>query len=266
MNLANQIDYVATDRQRQNILWVRVRDRQGNVTEYTEGGVALSAEQKKSPRRMDCVDCHNRPTHIYVPPDQAVNDSLAAGKLDASLPYLKRQAVEVLSKPYQTNDEAVRSIAAGLDGFYRANYADVYAGKPDSVRGAISEVQRIYQTYFFPEMKTNWQSHPNNIGHYYYQGCFRCHDGRHESSDGKVIRNDCNVCHTTLDQTAKGVTTAAQNGEFRHPAELGKLSELNCTVCHSGNKVFKHPVSLGDLSQFKCSDCHSGKVWSKSAE
>ena len=265
MNLANEIEYMATDEQRQEIAWVRVKDRQGRVTEYTGEGAALSPEQiaRAPKRRMDCVDCHNRPTHIYLSPDEAVNNSLADGKLDASLPYLKRQAVEVLSRAYETNDEAVSSIARSLDEFYRENYPEVFAGKPDSIKGAVAEVQRIYRTYFFPEMKTDWQSHPNNIGHYYFQGCFRCHDGKHESRDGKVIRNDCNVCHTTLDQTENGVTAAAANGEFRHPEELGKLSELDCTVCHSGNKEFKHPVNLGDLSQFKCSDCHSGKVWAK---
>jgi hypothetical protein len=214
-------------------------------------------------RQMDCVDCHNRPTHIYLSPDEAVNNSLAAGRLDASLPYLKRQSVELLSKPYRTNDEALESIAAGLADFYRANYPDVYAAKDGSISGAVAELRRIYQTYFFPEMKTDWKSHPNNIGHYYFQGCFRCHDGKHQSRDGRVIRNDCNVCHTTLDQTENGVTTTSQNGAFRHPAELGKLSELSCTACHSGKKEFKHPVNLGDISQFKCADCHSGKVWAK---
>jgi nitrate/TMAO reductase-like tetraheme cytochrome c subunit len=265
MNLGNEIDYISTDKQRQEIAWVRVRDRAGHVTEYTADGAALSPEQiERAPkRRMDCIDCHNRPTHIYVSPDEAVNTSLAAGRLDASLPYLKRQAVEVLSKPYETNDEAVSSIAASLEQFYRDNYPEVSTSKPDSIRGAVAEVRRIYQTYLFPEMKTDWQSHPNNIGHYYFQGCFRCHDGKHESRDGRLIRNDCNICHTTLDQTENGVTTASQNGAFRHPAELGKLSELDCTLCHSGNREFKHPVNLGDISQFKCADCHSGKVWAR---
>src|SRR5205085_1151191 len=32
MNLANEIEYMATDEQRQDIAWVRVRDRQGRVT------------------------------------------------------------------------------------------------------------------------------------------------------------------------------------------------------------------------------------------
>jgi hypothetical protein len=188
----------------------------------------------------------------------AVDNSFAAGKLDASLPYLKRQAIEVLTKPYATNDEALGSIASNMDQFYRANYVDVYGQKGDSIKGAISEVQRIYQTYFFPEMKTNWQTHPNNIGHFYSQGCFRCHDGEHRSNTGKVISNDCNTCHTVLDQIA-AVTPDAQPRGFRHPVALGDLAELKCTVCHKSPGPFVHPVKLGDISSFQCADCHTGK-------
>lgn len=265
MNLANEVTFIATDEQRQSIPWIRVRDQQGNVTEYMSRSTQLTPEQitQAPKRRMDCIDCHSRPAHIYLPPDVAVDNALAAGKLDASLPYLKRQAIEVLNKPYSTNDEAVNSIASGLDGFYRANYADVSSQKRDSIKGAIAEIQRIYQTYFFPEMKTDWRTHPNNIGHLYSSGCFRCHDGEHVSSTGKVVSNDCNVCHTVLDQTTAGASLSAQTGEFQHPVALGYLAKLSCAVCHKGNEKFQHPVNLGDISQFKCIDCHAGKIWTK---
>lgn len=265
MNLANEITYIATDAKRQVIPWVRLKDRQGNVTEYTAKDAQLTPElvAKAEKRRMNCIDCHNRPTHIYVPPDEAVDASLSAGKLDVELPYLKRQAVEALSKPYATTGEALNSIASNLDQFYRANYADTYTAKADSIKRATAEIQRIYETYFFPEMKTDWQAHPNNIGHYYSQGCFRCHDNQHTSSTGKVISNYCNICHTVLDQSEEGTTFAAQNGAFRHTPELGDLAGRKCTDCHKGNAGFRHPVNLGDISQFKCVDCHSGKQWSR---
>lgn len=263
MNLANEVTFVSSDEQRQNIDWVRWKGHDGSVIEYTARDSKLTPEQIAAApkRRMDCIDCHNRPTHVYLPPDRSVNDSLAAGKLDASLPYLKREAVALLSKPYATTDEALRSIADGLEGFYRANYPDVYAGKADSVRGAVAEVQRLFQTYTFPEMKTDWQTHPNNVGHFYSQGCFRCHDGDHVSPTGRVIRKDCALCHTTLDQTAAGLTTPAPEGQFRHPVALGTQGEFQCAACHKGNRGFQHPLNLGDISQFKCTDCHSGKVW-----
>ena len=269
MNLTNEITFVATDKQRQVIPWIQVKDKQGNITEYRDQNRPLSPEQiaNASKRRMDCIDCHNRPAHIYVPPDAAVDDALAAGKLDATLPYIKRQAVEVLNKPYASNDEALNAIASDLEGFYRANYGDVYARKGDSVKGAISEVQRIYQTYFFPEMKTDWRTHPNNIGHFYSQGCFRCHDGEHKSNTGKIIGNDCNTCHTILDQSAALLAPAAgQTPNFRHPVALGDLAASNCVLCHKATGAFRHPINLGDISQFKCVDCHSGKDWGRSTE
>jgi hypothetical protein len=265
MNIANEITYIARDEQRQEVQWVRVRDREGKVTEYFGPGERLTPQQIESAakRRMDCVDCHNRPAHIYLPPDTAVDQAMAAGSLDAGLPFLKRQAVEVLSKPYSSEGEAVSAIAAELDNYYRTNHAGVYADKNGAVKGAIAEVQRIYQTYFFPEMKTDWRTHPNNIGHYYSAGCFRCHDGRHTSPSGQVIRNDCTICHTVLDQSVAGNALTVRGGAFQHPVDLGDLAKFDCTHCHTGDKPFRHPVNLGDISQFKCADCHSGKVWTK---
>jgi len=266
MNLANEINFVSSDEQRQDVAWVQWKGKDGSVVEYTARDSKLTPEQiaQAPKRRMDCIDCHNRPTHVYLPPDRSVDDSLAAGKLDASLPFVKREAVALLSKSYATTDEGLRSIADGLEGFYRTNYPEVYAGRGDSVRAAIAEVQRVFQTYTFPEMKTDWQTHPNNIGHFYAQGCFRCHDGEHVSPTGRVISKDCRICHTALDQTEGGVTTPAPDGAFRHPVALGTQGEFQCAACHKGNRGFQHPVNLGDLSKFQCTDCHAGKVWTRS--
>lgn len=261
MNIANEITYIPVDEQRQTIPWVRIKDKQGNVTEYMDRERPITPEQvaQLPQRRMDCVDCHNRPSHIYLPPDVAIDNSFEAGKLDSSLPFLKRQAIEVISKQYNSTDEAVNAIAKGLDDFYRTSYPDIYSQRRSAVQGAIAEVQRVYQTYFFPEMLTDYRTHPNNIGHLYSSGCFRCHDGQHVSSTGKVIRNDCNVCHTVLAQDVVAETPSIQGTSFRHPVDLGDLAELKCSVCHKPNKGFEHPVNLGDISQFRCADCHTGK-------
>ena len=265
MNLANEITFIAADEKRQNIPWVRMKDRNGNVVEYMTKDANLSEQQieQASKRRMDCIDCHNRPTHIFLSPNKAVDQSLKASTLDTSLPYIKLKSVEVLSQPYKTEEEALNSIASGLNQYYQTTYPDIYSAKKASIDGAVKEVQRIYQTYFFPEMNTNWQSHPNNIGHYNAQGCFRCHDGQHFSREGKVIRNDCNVCHTTIDQTFGGKTITAQNGQFQHPINLGDKGNWQCAACHTGDKSFKHPLNLGDLSKFQCADCHKGQNFNR---
>jgi nitrate/TMAO reductase-like tetraheme cytochrome c subunit len=258
MNLANEITFIATDRQRQSIPWIQSKDGNGNVTVYVANNSQLTPEQiNTAPRRvMDCIDCHSRPAHIFNPPDSALDRSFAANRLDASLPFLKREAVAALSKPYKTNDEAVKTIASTLDNFYRTNYADIYSSKKQSVDGAIKETQRIYQRNFFPEMKTDWQASPNNIGHLTSSGCFRCHDGEHKSNTGKVIRNDCNLCHTVLSDSERPPEQNPRAADFKHPIDLGSLSSRRCETCHIANKPFVHPVNLGDISMFPCAECH----------
>jgi hypothetical protein len=260
MNIANEVTYVSIDDHRQVIPWVRIKDRQGNVTEYYDRNRPLTPDQiaNGNSRKMDCVDCHNRPAHVYLPPDVAIDQSFAAGKLDPSLPYLKKTAVELLSKSYETTPQAVSSIASGLNDFYGKNYPDVYAQKRQLVNNAVAEVQRVFQTYFFPEMKTDWQTHPNNIGHLYFSGCFRCHDGEHVSKDGKVITNSCNVCHTMIYDSANPAASVKM-GPFIHPVDLGALADRKCEFCHKPNKPFQHPVNLGDISQFQCVECHQKK-------
>ena len=238
MNIANEITYVATDEHRQVIPWVRMKDRQGNVTEFTARNNKLTPEQlaQEQQRRMDCVDCHNRPSHQYVPPDRAINEGFVTGRLDVNMPFLKQQAVEAMTKTYATTDEAMREIDASLDGYYRKNYPDLYNSKPQAIRSAITEVQRIFKTYIFPEMKVDWQTHPDNIGHMYFQGCFRCHDGQHVSKEGKVIRNDCNVCHTVLDQSEGSKSVAVKDGAFSHPLDID-VSGGSCADCHTGKGI-----------------------------
>jgi len=257
MNIANEIEYVSIDDQRQQIPWVRIKDMNGNVREYMDRNRPLTPEQIAigNHRKMDCVDCHNRPAHQYLPPDLATDLGFASGRLDTSLPYLKRKAVEVLSKPYQTTDEALATIDKDLTDFYRTNYSDIYSQKQKELKGSIGEVQRIFSTYFFPEMKTDWQTHPNNIGHLYFSGCFRCHDGEHVSNTGQVITNNCNICHTMLYDSANPKASAT-TGPFQHPVDLGSLADRKCESCHKANKPFQHPINLGDISMFQCAECH----------
>ena len=236
MNIANKIEYYASDEKRQNIPWVRVTDKDGKVTEYLVKDNPPKPEEiaKATKRRMDCVDCHNRPTHIYVPPDLSVDRAMALSIIDPSLPYIKQQGVQVLTADYKTSDEAQKAIADKIDGFYQQKYPQIASSKPEAVKAAVTELQRIYRTTFFPEMHVNWLTHPNNIGHFYTSGCFRCHDGNHMSSDGKVISKDCNSCHTlTAQEEGKERLAAIPNQEFKHPVDIGDLNAVNCADCHS---------------------------------
>lgn len=241
MNISNKIDYLAADEKRQTIPYIRVEDLQGRITEYYAKDSKLTPDQLKAQaakagtHHMDCVDCHNRPTHIYVPPDLSVDQALLARRIDTALPFIKQQAVSVLTADYKSNDEAMRGIAGGMQSFYEKKYPDVARSKQLEIRNAVNELKQIYSRTFFPDMKLSWQTHPNNLGHFYYPGCFRCHDGQHVSADGKVISKDCNQCHTMLSETeGTAITNAAPPPAFQHPVDIGDLTQVNCADCHSG--------------------------------
>ena len=238
MIIANQITYIATDLQRQVIPWVQANDMQGNVTFYTVKDSQLTpAQVMAAPKRlMDCIDCHDRPSHIFTPPDRSVDESLLAGRMDPGLPFIKLQAVTALTSNYSTTAEALKGIDNNIQEFYKSKYPNIYSSRRQTIQAAITEAQHIYQSTFFPYMKVNWQTHPNNIGHFYTPGCFRCHDGKHVSAAGQVIPNKCTACHTVLSQVQSGVRL----------------------IQHEEGVAFEHPVDIGDLTQVSCSDCHTG--------
>lgn len=238
MNIANEIWYIASDKQQQTIPWIRIKDQQGRVTEYTAKDANLTADQiqKAQKFRMDCITCHNRPTHIYVPPDRSVDQALFTQKIDASLPFIKQQAVTALTKDYKSTPEALEGIATDIDGFYLTKYPQLHTSRLQAIKQAISETQRIYQTTIFPDMKVDWKTHPDNIGHYYYAGCFRCHDDNHVSKEGLTIRKDCNVCHAVIgeQQAAVPLIEAVKGMPFKHPVDIGDLAGVSCSDCHTG--------------------------------
>lgn len=238
MNIANEITYAASDAKRQVIPYIRVKDPQGRVTEFLAKDANVTTEQgrKMTTRRMDCVDCHNRPTHVYVPPDRAIDQAMTVGNIDPSIPSIKQESLAVLTTAYESTPKALEGIATSVHQFYQSKYPQVESQQSAQLQKAIAELQRIYQSTTFPEMKLDWKTHPDNIGHFYYQGCFRCHDGQHQSADGRIIRKDCDLCHTMLgqDEGQSAPMAKVQSVPFQHPVDLGDMTQVNCSDCHTG--------------------------------
>lgn len=227
MSISNRVEYIATDPGRQKIPWVRLTDAQGVITVFREATFTNDVRPDEI-RTMDCMDCHNRPAHKFVPPDDAVDLAISLHQLDASLPYIKTNAVFALTRRYEDDLQGKNGIATFLAGQYPEGPA---------LRQAISVVQRIYSDNFFPDMKARWSAYPDNIGHRIWPGCFRCHDDQHKTADGNraIKGNDCSVCHVILAQGSG--------------ADLRRLT--------ADGQPFKHPG--GDLIPgYLCSDCHDG--------
>jgi cytochrome c2 len=180
-----RIRYISTDAGRQTIPVVYYTDDQGKTTEFISSDAKPTQQQldKGEHRTMDCVDCHNRPTHEFDVPENPVDKQMSLGHISPDLPFIKKKAVEVLKVNYTTRDVGKQRIAEELNTFYRTNYPAIYQTRRRLVQQAGDET---------------WGAHPNNLGHNDSPGCFRCHDGSHTSADGQTITNDCSACHQVL--------------------------------------------------------------------
>jgi len=228
MNVANKIEYFAADPQRQVIPWIRMTSATTGEVRVFRAKDFQGEPPPASVRRMDCMDCHNRPAHAYQTPNQAVEVDMALGKISTRLPYIKQTAVEALTTEYPDTGRAFEGIAAALRRKYQAD---------DEVAPATAAIQRIYKEDFFPKMKADWRTYPSNIGHKDWPGCFRCHDDKHRTADGgaTVRSGDCNACHTILAQgRGEELSRIAPQGvEFKHPG--GDLDPgVLCSDCHNG--------------------------------
>jgi nitrate/TMAO reductase-like tetraheme cytochrome c subunit len=235
------VEYIARDEQRQEIPWVRVTNqRTGEVTVYEDEDDPLDEEEiaAEVPRVMDCVDCHNRPSHNYLSPDVLVDRLLESGSISQDLPEIKLPATEAMAQTYATEDEGRQGIANYILSFYEEEYEDVFEENRADIERAVGAVQGQFVTNMFPEMKVTWSVYPDNIGHMEFPGCFRCHNGKHRSPDGDTITRECGNCHAILAQGSgdRAEWAPAMAGlEFVHPEDIDEAwKEDACTECHEG--------------------------------
>ena len=240
MNIGVEVRYVARDEERQEIPWIEVRDRRtGRVTVYQDTENPLTEEElaAAAPRRMDCMDCHNRPSHIYRSPERAIDEALYRREIDPGLPGIKALAVEAMTEEYPSTVEAHRQIASRITDHYRRERPDVIAGHTPVVEAAIGAVQRAYSRNIFPHMKARWSAYPDNLGHFISPGCMRCHDGKHATPEGVAVTADCNACHLILAQGPESETLVAAGLPFEHPEDIGGVElEMGCYECHTGTQ------------------------------
>lgn len=189
-----EVEY-ASDPGRQNIAWVRYKGADGKVTEYRSADAKPGVENTLEHRTMDCIDCHNRPSHNYELPERAANEAFTSGLIPQSLPFIHKEGLEVLKRPWKSKEEGMAGIPAAVTSFYKQYYPGAPAG---DVQRAASALAVVWDRNVYPELRIKWGTYPNNLGHADFPGCFRCHDGAHTSATGATISQDCETCHHVL--------------------------------------------------------------------
>jgi formate-dependent nitrite reductase cytochrome c552 subunit len=191
-----KIEYIATDSTNQTIPWISKTNDNGSATEFVSAGLKGPPAGQK--RTMDCLDCHNRAAHSFDTAEDALNTDMALGSPSASLPFVHKEGLALIKAKYTSEDAAKTAITSGLATFYRSQYPAIWNGQQAQVKQAAETLATIYSTNIFPFMNVTWGTHPNNLGHNDYPGCFRCHDGNHNAKGGAGITNDCSACHNLL--------------------------------------------------------------------
>ncbi len=266
-HIENPVYYLPLDKQEQQIPYVRVVNEDGSYTEYMDVEADIDPAQidESALKPIDCITCHNRITHLIYPPEDVVDRLISRGQISAAIPEIRKKSVEMFYRPFKTIAMALNAIA-GLDGYYRDYYPEFYAENRESIQQAIQALQEAYSQSVFPEQKADWNAHPNNIGHEFSPGCFRCHDGKHLNADQEAIRLECNLCHS--------IPVVARSGDFvsrieisRGPEPESHLSpnwislhhdafDPTCASCHTT----EDPGGVSDTSFCSNSACH-GNVW-----
>ncbi len=236
----HKVYYIASDKKRQVIPWVRMVGSDGKEEIFVDKDSEYTADKppRGEMRLMDCMDCHNRPSHAYRAPTVSVNEALARGAIDPTLPSIKREAVKVLTGKYATHEEAAKKIPELIEAFYQKQYPEVLAKQRAAIEKTVQTIIGIYKVNFFPTMNVSWKEYPNNIGHLMFPGCFRCHSGRHETASGKKISHECSSCHAIIAQGPPASMESKVEGlEFKHPdPEVGEAwKDMQCNECHTGD-------------------------------
>jgi hypothetical protein len=234
------IEYVASNMKRESVLWVKYTNLEtGEVSIYKDENneVDEAALDTLEHRRMDCLDCHNRPSHDYLSPSKYFDEAVTAGKISRNLPEIKLEAMGILARDFPTLDSAYNYIESKLVAFYKSSYPEVLDTNQAELYAAIEEIQHQYSQNAFPFMKVKWSDYPNYLGHQENPGCFRCHNDNFKSETGRVISRDCNLCHIIKAQ--------------------GEPEAMQYAVGDSA-LIFKHPVDIDEEWKTSlCSDCHS---------
>jgi hypothetical protein len=237
MLLDRKVEFVTTDPQKSEILWVRVTEADGEVHTYRreEGGSEEDIAGKPI-HVMSSLDCHSRPAHRFRAPTDLMNELLASGRVDPGLPSIKTQGVALLEQSYPDRATALASVDQQLRERYESE-----DGRPPgdaSVAAAISAIQDAWQRNAFPRMKVDWRTYPNHIGHRDSAGCFRCHNDELTTETGETVFTDCKGCHLVLTQGdgfAAAPVDFEQGVPFFHFADEESFEQYeDCSSCHNG--------------------------------
>jgi hypothetical protein len=239
INPNTNIEYISENDKRELITYVRYTNKAtGEVTIYRNPDIEISDStiSASSARTMDCIDCHNRPSHKYDSPPVYFDKAMLTNEISQGIPFVKRTAMGILRNNFSDKDTALMQIRDGIINYYKTDFSEYFKNNSAKIDSSVTALQQAYSRNTFPGMKVSYDVYPNHIGHLEVEGCFRCHNDAFKSENGRRISKECNLCHTIIGQGKQGsmqFTNIRDTLEFHHPVDIGTAwKEANCSECH----------------------------------
>ena len=239
INPSVNIEYISDNDQRENITYVKYTNKvTGSTYIYrnADNPITDSTIAVQQTRTMDCIDCHNRPTHNFNSAPVYIDKALLTGDVSKEIPFIKKVSMDILRETFRNKDSALLVIHDNIMNFYKSGYGDYMQKNNELINSSIASIQKAFSQNTFPSMKVTYDVYPEHIGHLESEGCFRCHNDAFKTDDGRTITRDCNLCHTIVGQgkpQAMQITSIRDTLEFIHPIDIGTAwKEANCSECH----------------------------------
>lgn len=213
----NKVFYTSIADNRDKMIRIRSLQPDGSYKLFTNQSESHTADADQTYRIMDCVDCHNRATHIYEEPGEALDHRLSQGKGDRSLPFLKREMLHAITINYPDNPAAMAGIRNHLTGFYQREYPEIAVVEDDGIEEAILLAQAVYSRNVHLYMDIEWNTYPAFIHHHRETGCFRCHNEHMSDEKGNMIQYDCTLCHSILAYDSDDVFAFLETPDPKNP-------------------------------------------------
>jgi len=233
------IEYISENDKRELITYVKYTNKAtGEVTVYSSPEIEVtdSTISASSARTMDCIDCHNRPSHKYTSPPFYFDKAMLTNEVSQDIPFIKRTAMRILRNTFIDKDTALIQIKEGIINYYKSDFSGYFEKNNVKIDQSVVSLQKAFSQNSFPGMKVTYDVYPDHIGHLESEGCFRCHNDSFTSDSGRKIARDCNLCHTIIGQGKRDLmqfTNIRDTLEFQHPIDIGTIwKEANCSECH----------------------------------
>ncbi|MBE9524247.1 MAG: NapC/NirT family cytochrome c [Chloroflexi bacterium] len=243
-HVENSVLFLSSNESDQEIPYVRVVQKDGTVDEYLDiESELISADIDPADlEEMSCITCHNRISHLIYPPEIILDQLLDTGVISTSLPDIRRKAVELFYRPYESY-EIANNAFVGLGNYYQVYYPEIFNSDRALIDQAIVALQTAYTNSVSIEQKSDWNAHPNDIGHQFSPGCFRCHDGKHLNASEESIRLECNLCHS--------IPVVATDDDLVTNLEISRGLEPETHFSSNWIGIHRH------VFDYTCENCHT---------